>query len=198
MIEQVFVSREYECIADLPCVSFIADCGANIGCSTYYLLHRYPKARAVVAEPDSRNMAVCRKNLAPFGDRVTFVQAGVWSSSGALVIERGAFRDGAEWATQVRPATPGEAADVPAVTVLDLMTAAGFPRLDVLKVDIEGSEVQVFGPGCERWLSATRNIAVELHGPECERVVTAALARFRHRIDRSGELTVYRDIRSAQ
>ena len=197
VIEQVLVRREYECVAGLPGVEFIVDCGANIGLSTYFLLNRYPAARAVVAEPDPWNMAVCRRNLAAFGDRVTFVQAGVWSASGDLVIERGTYRDGAEWSTQVRLAAPGEVADIPGVTVLDLMKAAGFPRIDVLKVDIEGSEVEVFGPGSERWLPLTRNIAVELHGPECERVVTAALVPYRHELDHCGELTVYREIRVA-
>lgn len=191
VIDQVFVQREYEAVARLPGVSFILDCGANIGCTTYYLLHRYPGARAVVVEPDPGNMALCRRNLAPFRGRVTFVQAGVWSAPGPLVVERGAYRDGTEWSFRVRPAGAGEAADVTAVTVPELLAAGGFPRADLLKIDIEGSETEVFGRGSDDWLRVTRNLAIETHGPECERAVAGALAGYRFAPGTSGELTLF-------
>jgi FkbM family methyltransferase len=194
VVTQVLFHREYAAVADLPDVSYIIDCGANIGCTTYFLLHKYPGARAVVVEPDAGNMAVCRRNLAPFRDRVTFVPAGVWSSAGPLVVERGAFGNGAEWSFQVRPARPGEAPDVNAVTRPDLMALAQFPRIDLLKVDIEAAEAEVFGPESEQWLRLTRNLAIELHGPACERAVTTALAGFRFRTGISGELSVFTDI----
>jgi len=194
VINQVFVQREYDTVATLPGVSFIVDCGANIGCTSFYLLHRYPHARAVVVEPDAGNMAVCRRNLAPFRDRVTFVEAGVWSAAGLLVVERGAFRDGAEWSFQVRPARPGERPDVTAVTIPDLMTAGGFSHIDLLKVDIEGAEAEVFGTNCDPWLQRTRNIAIETHGPECDAALHGALAGYRSEVGTSGELTVFRSI----
>jgi FkbM family methyltransferase len=196
VFHQVFVRREYECAVGLPGIEFIVDCGANIGASAFYLLHRYATARAVVVEPDSGNMAVCRRNLAPFGDRVTFVQAGVWSSTGHLVVERGKFADGAEWSFQVRPAKPGETHDVPAFTISDLMELGRFPRIDLLKVDIEAAEAEVFGAGSQEWLRRTRNLVIELHGPECEHAVGKAMSGFESGIAHCGELTLYRNIAS--
>lgn len=194
VIDQIFLRREYACIVGIPDMEYIVDCGANIGCSTFFLLHHYPQAKAIVVEPDPGNMAVCRRNLAPFGDRVTFVMAGVWSSAGGLKIERG----GQEWDIRVRLAKPGESADVRAVTIGDLIRDAGFSRIDLLKVDIEGSEAELFGNAeSSSWLARTRNLVIELHGPECERIVGTALGRFSHREGRSGELTVYREIGKA-
>ncbi|HEY2908823.1 MAG TPA: FkbM family methyltransferase [Gemmataceae bacterium] len=193
VIDQVFLRREYACIAAIPGVEYIVDCGANIGCSTYYLLHHYPKARALVVEPDASNMAVCRRNLAPFGDRVIYIGAGIWSAAGSLVIDRG---KGAEWAIQVRLAQPSERADIPAVTIADVMALANFPRIDVLKIDIEGAEAEVFGESSSKWLPAVRNMAIELHGNECEGIVEAAMSRFPCAISRSGELTVFRGMTS--
>jgi FkbM family methyltransferase len=194
VVEQVFVRREYAAVAALPDVSFIVDCGANIGCTTFYLLHRYPHARAAVVEPDAGNMAVCRRNLAPFKGRVTFFEAGIWSSAGPMVVERGKFGDGAEWSFQVRPASAGEKPDVNAVTLPGLMAAAGFPRIDLLKMDVEGAEAEVFGAGCDPWLRLTRNIAIETHGPACEAAVQGALTGYRREESVSGELTVFRSI----
>lgn len=188
--QQVFVRAEYGAVADLSGVEFIVDCGANIGLTTFYLLHKYPKARAAVVEPDAGNMALCRKNLAPFGARVTFVEAGVWSAAGPLVVERGTYRDGKEWAFTVRPARAGEAPDVTAVTIPDVLARAGFPRIDLLKMDIEGSETEVLSANADRWLRLTRNVAIELHGSECARALDAALAGFACARSTSGELTI--------
>lgn len=192
VIHQVFALREYDAVAAEPDVRYILDLGANIGCATFFFLHRYPEARAVVVEPDAGNMAVCRRNLAPFGDRVRYVQAGVWSSSDPMMVERGTYRDGAEWSIQVRPVKDGEKPDFYAKTVGDLIAEAGFPRVDLLKMDIEAAEAEVFRVGAEQWLSMVRTLVVELHGPHCEAAVAAALAGSHKLAERSGELTVYR------
>lgn len=192
VIHQVFALREYEAVAAEPDVRYILDLGANIGCASFFFLHRYPEARAVVVEPDAGNMAVCRRNLAPFGDRVRYVQAGVWSSSAPMVVERGTFRDGAEWSFQVRPAKADETPDFHAKTVGDLIAEAGFPRVDLLKMDIEAAEAEVFRHGAVAWLPRVRTLVVELHGPHCEEAVAAALAGSHRLAERSGELTVYR------
>ena len=191
VIHQVFALREYEAVAAEPDVRFILDLGANIGCATFFFLHRYPEARAVVVEPDAGNMAVCRRNLAPFGDRVRYVPAGVWSSSEPMIVERGTYRDGAEWSFQVRPAKADETPDFYAKTVGDLIAEAGFPRVDLLKMDIEAAEAEVFR-GEADWLEKVRTMVIELHGPPCEEAVTAALAGSHRLAERSGELTVYR------
>jgi FkbM family methyltransferase len=171
-------------------VRYIVDCGANIGLTTLYLLHHYPAAQAVVVEPDAGNMRVCRRNLAPFARRVTFVQSGVWSASLPLVVERGRYADGGEWSFQVRPAMTGEQADLIAQTVDDLLNAGDFPRADILKMDIEAAEAELFA-GPTEWLDRVRMLVIELHGQECERVVERAVAGRLARVGMCGELTLY-------
>jgi FkbM family methyltransferase len=188
----LFARHEYACVANEPDVRYIVDCGANIGCSALYLLQRYPRAEIVVVEPDAENMQMCRRNLAPFAGRVTFIQAGVWSASVPMVVERGKYRDGAEWAFQVRPAKPCESPHFVSMTLGDLMAAASFPRIDLLKMDIEAAEQEVFRAGYETWLDRTRTLAVELHDDQCKRAVVRALAGYPFTSLQSGELTVFR------
>jgi FkbM family methyltransferase len=198
VIDQVLVRKEYAAVAMLPGIEFIIDCGANIGCATFYLLHHYSRARVVVVEPDPGNMAICRRNLAPFRDRVMFVEAGIWSAAGPLVVDRGSYRDGAAWSFQVRPTRPGEKPDVNAVTIPDLMKLAGFPRIDLLKMDIEGAEEEVFDSAAGAWLGKTRNLVVELHGSACERAVETALTPFSFDRTVAGELTFFGNITEVQ
>lgn len=193
VINQVFVRREYECIAHEPNVSMIIDCGANIGCTSYFLLHHYPDARLIAVEPDAGNMAVCRRNLRPFAGRVTFVQAGVWSTPDPLRVVQGAFRDGREWSFQVRPVVAGEKPDFVGTSIESLLAADGASKVDILKIDIEGAETEIFREGHDGWLENARLLAIELHGPECERAFASALSQYQWEIRRSGELTICRN-----
>lgn len=194
VISQVFVGKEYDCVGSEPEVAYIIDCGANIGCTTFYLLHRYPFARAVVVEPDAENMQLCRLNLAPFADRVTFVESGVWSRSTSMVVERGNYRDGREWAYQIRPAESTETGCFMALTISDLLVRGNFPKIDLLKIDIEAAEAEVFAHEPYDWLDRTRTLVIELHGPHCEKVVAGTLDSYCFQSDHSGELTVFRNI----
>ncbi len=145
-------------------------------------------------EPDSGNFALCQRNLQPFENRVRMYQAAVWNSDTHLKTIRGAFRDGREWAHQVRECHPGESADVPAYSIATLMAENRLSQIDLLKIDIEASERFLFAKNLA-WLKSVRNIAIELHDPECERVFFEAMAPFTYRLVRSGELTVCQNIR---
>jgi FkbM family methyltransferase len=196
VIHQVFVDRQYDCVGNESDVKLIIDCGANVGCTSFYFLNNYPDAHIIVVEPDPQNFAICRKNLAPFGERVTLVNTGVWPVSIPLKVERGKFADGREWAIQVRPAAVGEVPDLIATTLEDLIARSGFDAVDILKIDIEGSEIALFSEGAERWLSRTRHIAIELHGQHCERVFINAMSRYEYSLSAEGELVVCKDIQS--
>ena len=59
--------------------------------------------------------------------------------------------------------------------------------IDLLKIDIEGSENGLFSLGTERWLDRVRNLCIELHGEECERAFRSAMQGYRYEQARSGE-----------
>lgn len=194
VLSQVFGRCEYAAVSAESDIRLILDCGANIGCTSLYFLHRYPQAHLIAVEPDAENFRICERNLAPFADRVTLIQAGVWSSEGPLKVVRGTFRDGMEWSHQVRPALADEQADCHAITVEALLTLAGMPRVDVLKIDIEGAEEELFSADCDTWLRRTRHLVIELHGQACEHAFERALDGYEFRAERSGELLVCREL----
>jgi FkbM family methyltransferase len=184
---QVLVEQQYSCVADLD-ARIVVDCGANAGFASAYLLSRFPDARLIALEPFPDNHALCRRNLAPYGDRAETRPVAVWSHACRLVIDG---HGGHEWGVKVRPAREGEAGDVDAIGIADL----GLPRIDLLKIDIEGSEEVLFSEGADAWLPTVGAIAVELHGPACERAFHSALVGYDYELGSHGELTIARNIR---
>jgi hypothetical protein len=76
-----------------------------------------------------------------------------------------------------------------------LLEMTGGEPIDLLKIDIERSELEIFGEDCSGWLPAVRNICIELHGEDCERVFLRALQEFDYERGASGELTICRNLR---
>jgi FkbM family methyltransferase len=197
VFDQMFIFEEYSVLRELDEPSLVLDLGANVGFSAAYFLSVFPKARIVAVEPDERNVAICRANLAPYGDRVLLLHGAVWSRVATLGLLKGTYGDGREWATQVGELSEEESTStgVQAWDVGSIIHMSGGGSVDLLKVDIEGAELSVFGESAGSWLHSIRNISIELHGKDCEKVFFAALKDFDYELGHFGELTICRNLR---
>jgi FkbM family methyltransferase len=197
---QVFICQEYSCLRELTDPVLVLDLGANVGFSAAYFLSVFPKARVVAVEPDERNLVICKANLSSYGDRVLLLHGAVWSKPATLRLLKGTFGDGREWATQVGETIEedGISGGVQAWDIGSLIDMSGSSMVDLLKVDIERAELSVFGKSATSWLHRVRNICIELHGKDCEDLFFAALGDFSYELERSGELTICRDLRPAK
>jgi len=190
VFRQIFIDREYRCLDDMREPGLIIDCGANVGYASAYFLARYPQARLIAVEPDAGNFAVLRSNLAAYSNRTTLIQSGVWSSETGLVMSEEPFADGREWSYTVRPNKPQEAPTMHAVDIGGLLNRSGFDRISILKIDIEGSEREVFRHNYEAWLGKVDRLVIELHGADCEATLAQALEGRAVEVSRCEELTV--------
>lgn len=152
------------------------DLGANIGAASRYFLDTFPTARVVAVEPSSANIAMCRLNLAPYGDRARLIEAAVWNRTTRLVFDRRTTQPGTEAGITLREPAPGEeAADsVSAVDIATLLAEnRGSSQSQVaVKIDVEGSEEAIFRGPSLPWLDEVCCIAIELHDsvqPNCSR-----------------------------
>lgn len=199
VLEQIFIEEEYEPIA-LTRPLMILDLGANVGYSSAYFLSKYPTASVVAVEPDPGNYEICCRNLSPFGPRAKVIHGAAWPERSKLALQRGTWRDGREWATQVKPAN-GMTSTADQINGYDMPTLIGLcgvAEIDLLKIDIERAELELFSRGTDIWLPRVRNLCVELHGSDCEDVFFKTLAGYFCDLNRSGELTVCRNLRIRQ
>ena len=136
----------------------IVDLGANIGLSTRFLKNAYPEARVVAVEPDPTNYEMLVKNTAGLSD-VQCLMAGIWPEDGRLQLDHAGLGH-----SGFRTHAGGDGGgNTDALTIGTLMTKAGFERIGLLKIDIEGAEKDLFGGTDLSWLEKVDRIAIELH-----------------------------------
>lgn len=196
VLDQIFLCDEYSPLRSIECPKLILDLGANVGYSSAYFLSCFPSADVIAVEPDPRNVEICRRNLAPYGNRARIIKGAIWSEQCRLKLARSGYADGRDWATQVLPVE--DAQDEEAVEGWDvesLLQLAGKQQIDLLKIDIERSELELFGAGSRLWLEKVRNLCIELHGLDCERVFFKAVSDFEYDLSTHAELTICKSIR---
>lgn len=153
---QIFFTKEYK-IEFEKAPECIIDCGANIGLSAVYFASEFPGATILAIEPDEDNFRILEKNVAPYSNIIALKKA-IWHRKAFVeTIDTG----GGGWAIQTKETESGTG--IEGVTVQELMDAYHFPRIDILKIDIEGAEEQLFSENYDSWLGKTACIAIELH-----------------------------------
>ena len=175
VLQQVFLSGDYDCAGFERGVEFVVDCGANIGCASAFFLNRYPGSCVVAIEAELGNFGICRQNLEPYSSRVRAIHGAVWPRSEPLIVVRGEPEQVKECAFSVRPCREGEPKEIDGISLTDVVESSPKKRIDLLKIDIEGGERELFASGFESWLFRTRTIVIETHGPECREVFLQAV-----------------------
>jgi len=150
------------------------DVGANIGFATLYYARRHGARVCVAVEPDTANAELLRRNLAQNGVDAIVLEAAVGA------------RDGSASFAKAGQSNLGHVADsgvpVRMVSMPTVLAQLDGRRVDMLKVDIEGGERELFA-GDTGWLDRVNAIMIELHPTlvEPRAIVEAITARgFRH------------------
>jgi FkbM family methyltransferase len=137
----------------------VMDCGANIGlfsvlCARYF---DYPSLLCV--EPSAGNLKSLNINVANLRANVTAVHAFVGYPNGD-----GYLRDtgDGEWGFALSRTPIEEISSVPILDIPSLIRRAGWDGIDLLKMDIEGAEDEVFA-NSESWIDLVNSMIVELH-----------------------------------
>jgi FkbM family methyltransferase len=138
-LSEIFYDEEYAIYTRLQERPLVLDCGANVGLSGIWFLSRWPGARVHAFEPEPANFRFLSKNLGSRGDSVVN-QAAVGREQGTVelhVAEHGAMHSVKDRSAGARTI------DVPCVNLADYLRGKRIDRVDLLKLDVEGSELDV-------------------------------------------------------
>lgn len=147
----------------------IVDAGGYIGTFSLLLARMYPKATIIAVEASPENHAVLAENIAPFAN-IRAVNAALVAPDGPATIalnDRGLGHWGLSIVGAARDNPDAGAAVVETITLPRLLAEAGFDRISLLKLDIEGAERELFLQGGKA-LEEAGIIIAELHDPIIE------------------------------
>ena len=138
-------------------IKFIIDAGANIGDESMRFFLHNENAIIVAVEAESNNFAMLEKNFHGI-QRVKCINGGIWSKSSFLKIEQAS--ESVE--SFVVSETSRELASIRAFSIKELMNDYGMSEIDILKLDIEGSELELFTNNYETWIYSVNCIIMEV------------------------------------
>ena len=186
VFESIFVWRQYALKFATP-PKTILDGGGNIGLSVVWFSTHFPDAEILVVEPNAANYELLLQNMATFRN-VKTLQAGIWSRDCLVRVKQ----------EDVRPDSfsfePCEAGQDGATQAFDIATLADrfvMPTLDLVKLDIEGAEEELFTNRFESWLHMANMIVVECHSAPIRETVRKALRAPEWRESQCGENDVF-------
>jgi FkbM family methyltransferase len=148
----------------------IVDLGANVGYTVSHFAFLYPGARTIGLELDAQNFLIAQQNTQWCRDRVTMINAAIWSSNGYVNFE-GRGEDAYHVVASIpndndNLASPSPDRRARAMTMESLIADFGIARIDYLKMDIEGGETELILSGNPTWLDRVDAMKVELHHVE--------------------------------
>lgn len=153
----VFLKDEYKIkFTNKP--SIVIDGGANIGLFTIKIKNEFPDAKIISIEPDPDNFKLLQKNVSKY-DNIFLENSGIWFKDTKLKVYD--KFDSGKWGMVVEEDLVD--GSISAISMKSLMDKYSLDYIDVLKLDIETSEKQLFSENYEDWLPKVKTIIIELH-----------------------------------
>lgn len=188
VFQQVFFERQYDlALAVHP--KLIIDGGAHVGCATRFFACKYPDAMIVAIEPESTNFGLLKGNVGRYRN-VLPIRAALWGTPTVLKI---VDPNSASWAFRMEESNGEGIATTLGLTVDEVLAWSGSSSIDILKLDVESAEREIFSVDCARWIGLVGAMIIELHDrfvPGCREALERATARFEFTESVSGECVV--------
>lgn len=133
----------------------IVDAGANIGLFALDIHFKYPEAKIVCIEPDFKNYQILNKNV----EKIRNIETHNTFLSATKKKYRVVHKEGNEWSSFIVPSKKKEAKI--GLKISELVRK--LKKIDILKIDIEGSEKEVFEQISIQDLKKIQVIIIEFH-----------------------------------
>jgi FkbM family methyltransferase len=186
---QCIFNKEYDIKLSTPPKTII-DLGANIGLTSLFFNSKYPEAKIIAVEPEKSNFELLEKNTLKIKN-ITILEAGIWNKDASLIVKddnRG------NYGFTVEEVEEGTLESIKAVSIETIMRENDLTSIDLLKIDIEGSEKELFEENIDYWLSKTKTLIVEFHDrfkSDSAKTVFRALDKYDYEFDLKGENVIF-------
>lgn len=159
VVNEILFEHEYECINTNNDVKVIIDAGANIGCASIYFAKKYPNAQIYSLEPQKENFEYLVKNTKQYKNIIP-INMGLWGTDSMLsVVDNNYGNYGFQTIESNNPTQNS----LQSITINSLIKQFNINQIDILKMDIEGAEKNVFEHDENIDYDRINIICIELH-----------------------------------
>ncbi len=149
----------------IPEKGTIIDIGGHIGCFTLFAAHRMKQGKILTFEPEPSNFHLLEKNVRTNRlEQVTLFHRAITSKAEKreMYYPRKKTSTGGNSLFRKGP----DSFPVDCTTLPDIFETHGLTRIDLLKLDCEGAEIEILENLPEELLSRIHQIIMEIHLPD--------------------------------
>jgi len=188
VFHQIFLDEEYLIDLNFEPLTII-DCGANVGYAAIYFKNRFPNAKIISIEPDISNFESLKINTKLYND-IFILQGAIWNKNTDLVIKDIGLGN---WGFMIEEFINEHENSITAYTIQNIMLLYEIDKIDILKIDIEGSEKELFESNFEFWLGKVKVIIIEFHDvmrPGSSKSFFNAISNYDYKLKIRGEYII--------
>ncbi|ANE52813.1 FkbM family methyltransferase [Flavisolibacter tropicus] len=159
ILYEIFWQKAYDRFTiNYASLETIVDLGANVGLASLFFKSVSPQASILAVEPESKNFEVLQKNLKKIinSENIIAIKAAVNYVDGPLALKRERFA----FNTKIDSSFKGET--IEGISLNTLFNRYNLRKVDLLKIDVEGFEHQIFSANLD-WIDKVENIIIEVH-----------------------------------
>jgi FkbM family methyltransferase len=163
----------------------IVDGGAHIGCASVWFSLKFPNCKIYAIEPDEDNYKLLLSNSLLYPNIIP-LKYGLWDKKAFLKVNSSNREN---WNYTVSEVDFSEGLN--AIGINELITLYNINKIDILKIDIEGSEIELFRN--PNWLDKVEFIIIELHDwfrDGCSEAFFNAIGNRKYRKEQIGEKVI--------
>jgi FkbM family methyltransferase len=160
--EEIFIAKVYDFnTKNKP--ETIIDAGANIGLASIYFINKFPETKIISIEPEKSNFIILEKNT-EFYKNIYPIHGALWYENSLInIVDPGLDYYGFmtdDKKTDQRFGLPIQ--EVKGYTIDKIIKDHGLQHIDIIKIDIEGAEREIFRDP-SLWINCIDSIIIELH-----------------------------------
>lgn len=138
----------------------ILDCGGNIGSAAVYFANKYPESIIYSIEPEKNGFKLLQYNAFLY-ENIRPIKSALWDKETFIRVEDKGFGMAGFMTVETTADDPDA---FKTTTVSKLLADSELEEIDILKIDIEGAEKEVFAaPDVDDWLPKVKVLTIELH-----------------------------------
>jgi FkbM family methyltransferase len=166
---------------------YIIDCGANVGISTRYFRKIYPESIIIAIEPDLRNFLQLQKNT--IGTKIINYRVALHHESTTLRLSDNSLSTYSKRFIDVQNGHE----EVHALPLQAIFLESKWPKIDLIKIDIEGAEEALFKNN-DPWIKLVNVFVIEFHDYlKCgmaQEILTKIFSNGKYSLKNKGEYTI--------